>query len=306
MTENKLQKRACVMGWPISRSLSPALHGHWLKTYGIDGDYTAMAVQPENLKAALHLIRDRGYAGCNLTMPLKEMALEWMDAHDESCLISGAANTVVIRDKKFIGFNSDGFGFMESLKAQHAEWNGARVAVIGAGGAARGIIASLKGAGAKHFVLINRTPDKAERIARQFSLDASIEPWENRTEALKGATLLINCTSLGMAGESPLDLDLTHLPQDATVCDIVYTPLITPLLARARSRGNPVVEGLPMLLHQGRLGFAHWFGRDPDVTPALYAEIKDHSFPLSPVGEAYGGRGARAQHGGEGVGQENA
>lgn len=273
MTEDKTGKRACVMGWPVSHSLSPKLHGHWLKKYGIDGSYTAMAVGPENLKNALDLIRQRGYAGCNLTVPLKEMALPFIDDHDESCLFSGAANTIVFRDGRIRGFNSDGFGFMESLKAQMPQWNGGRVVILGTGGAARGIIVSLRAAGAKKFVLVNRTVAKAERVVKQFTLDAEIFPWERRAAALNDATLVVNCTTLGMAGQPPLELDLLRLPPGAGVADIVYRPLITPLLVAAKKRGNPVAEGLPMLLHQGRLGFEHWFGRDPEVTKDLYKEI---------------------------------
>jgi shikimate dehydrogenase len=266
-------KRACVMGFPVSHSLSPRLHGHWLKRYGIDGAYTAMAVPPANLRDALHLLRDRGYAGCNLTLPLKETALPFMDDHDESCLFSGAVNTVVFESGKIRGFNSDGFGFVESLKAQCPQWKGGRVVIVGTGGAARGVIVSLRAAGAKHFVLLNRTREKAERVVKQFTLDAEIPDWEKRAGALDGATLLVNCSSLGMAGEPPLDLDLSRLPPAATVADIVYRPLVTPLLKAAKARGNKTAEGLPMLLHQGRLGFEHWFGRDPEVTKELYDEM---------------------------------
>lgn len=263
-------KKALVLGWPVSHSLSPRLHGWWLKKYKIKGSYATMAVTCEHLGVALQRLIDQGFAGCNLTIPLKECALPLMDDHDESCLMSGAINTVVIRDGKKTGYNSDGFGFVESLKAQYPKWNGANVAVIGTGGASRGVIASLRAAGAKHFTLINRTPEKAERVKKQFTLDADIADWAKRAEALKEATMLINCSSLGMQAEPPLDLDLSKLPQDAAVCDIVYRPLITPLLQAAQKRGNPVVEGLPMLLHQGRLGFDHWFGRDPEVTKELY------------------------------------
>ncbi len=263
-------RHACVLGWPVSHSLSPHLHGHWLKTYGIEGEYGAMAITPDNLPAAFQLLKDRGYRGCNLTMPLKEAALSLMDDHDESCLMSGAVNTVVIENGRLRGFNSDGFGFVESLKAQHPTWSGARVVILGTGGAARGIIASLRGAGAKHFVLLNRTRDKAEKVVKAFTLDAEVVDWAHRAEALKDATLLVNCTSLGMLGAEPIDLDLAHLPPAAGVCDIVYRPLITPLLQTAKKRGHPVIEGLPMLLHQGRLGFDYWFGRDPAVTPELY------------------------------------
>lgn len=272
MTE-KGGKHALVMGWPVSHSLSPFLHGWWLRHYGIAGTYGKMAVLPGNLGEALKRLADSGGAGCNLTMPLKECALPLMDAHDESCLMSGAVNTVVIKDGKMTGYNSDGFGFVESLKAQHPAWDGTRTVVLGTGGAARGIIASLRAAGAKHFVLVNRTQDKALRVKKQFALDADILPWEQRAAALKDATLVVNCTSLGMEGGEPLDVPLDFLPEGAAVCDIVYRPLKTALLQAAEKRGNPVVEGLPMLLHQGRLGFDHWFGRDPEVTPELYAYI---------------------------------
>ncbi len=263
-------KRACVMGWPVSHSLSPKLHGFWLDKYGIKGAYSTMAITPEALKDALKLVADRGYAGCNLTIPLKEAALPLMDVHDESCLMSGAVNTVVVKDGKIHGFNSDGFGFVENLKTHNPKWNGERVVILGTGGASRGVIASLRAAGAKHFVLVNRTPEKAERIVKQFKLDGEVHAWERRHAALADATLLVNCTSLGMTGQSPLDLDLAQLPKEATVCDLVYRPLVTPLLHAAHARGNTVVEGLGMLMHQGRLGFEHWFGRDPEVTKELY------------------------------------
>jgi shikimate dehydrogenase len=197
-------------------------------------------------------------------------ALPFMDEHDESCLMSGAINTVVIRNGKFTGFNSDGFGFVESLRTQIPDWQGGRVVILGTGGAARGIIASLRGAGVKYFVLVNRTREKAEKIVKAFTLDAEVMAWEHRKEALKDATLLVNCTSLGMQGDLPLEIDVSGLPETAGVCDIVYRPLKTPLLLAAKRRGLKTAEGLPMLLHQGRLGFGHWFGKDPEVTTDLY------------------------------------
>lgn len=263
-------KKACVMGWPVSHSLSPKLHGFWLEKYAIAGAYDKMAITPDALKDALKMIAERGYAGCNLTLPLKEAALPFMDEHDESCLMSGAVNTVVIRDGKIRGFNSDGFGFLENLKTHNPKWKGGRTVILGAGGASRGVIASLKAAGAKNFMLVNRTPEKAHRIIKQFKLDGEVHLWPARHAALDGADMLVNCTSLGMTGEPPLDIDLKLLPVEATVCDLVYRPLDTPLLKAARERGNTVVEGLGMLLHQGRLGFEHWFGRDPEVTRDLY------------------------------------
>lgn len=270
MAEVTARYRAALLGYPVSHALSPVMHMHWINTYGIDGHYGAMAVTPEGLRTALTTLCARGFAGCNLTLPHKEAALALMDVHDESCLMSGAVNTVVMRDGLLHGFNSDGFGFVESLRAQAPQWSGARVAVIGTGGAARGIIASLRAAGAAHFVLVNRTRDKAERVATQFKLPSvEVVDWAARAQALDGASLLVNCTSLGMQGQPPLDLDLACLPDDATVADIVYRPLETPLLAAARARGLVAVEGLSMLMHQGRLGFEHWFGVDPAPTPAL-------------------------------------
>lgn len=266
--------RAAILGYPVSHSLSPVMHTHWLHQYGIDGHYGAMAVTPDALKGALKTLADRGFAGCNLTMPHKEMALSMMDEHDESCLMSGAVNTVVIRDGKLWGYNSDGFGFVESLKSQVPDYSAKRVAIIGTGGAARGIIASLRGLGAEHFVLVNRTRAKAERVVKQFTMTAvDIVDWQDRNAALDGATLVVNCTSLGMVGEDTLDLDVAHLPDAATVADIVYRPLDTPLLKAARARGLRVAEGLPMLMHQGRLGFDFWFGADPAVTPELAAAL---------------------------------
>ena len=266
--------RACVMGFPVTHSLSPKLHGFWLKKYKIDGSYTARPVPPEKLRQALGDLAAEGFVGCNLTLPLKEEALPLMDKLDETCIKAGAVNTVVIREGKMTGYNSDGFGFLESLKAQYPAWDSRRIVVLGTGGAARGIVAALQGVGARKFMLVNRTREKAEKLASDLRLEnADIVSWQNRTTALEGATMLINCSSLGMPGQPALELDIFALPTAAVVCDIVYRPLRTPLVEKAASRGNPVVEGLPMLLHQGRLGFREWFGIDPAVTTDLQDEI---------------------------------
>ncbi len=263
-------RRACVLGFPVSQSLSPKLHNWWLQKYQVAGAYTAMAIPVAHLPDALKMLVDRGFSGCNITAPLKEAALSLMQSHDESCLMSGAVNTVIVREGRLHGYNSDGFGFVESLKSQAPNWDGSRVVILGTGGASRGIIASLRGAGAKHFSLVNRTPEKAQKIVKAFSLDADIYKWEQRNDALRDATLVVNCSTLGMVGHPPLSIDLAKLPLTSTVCDIVYRPLTTDLLTQAKRRGHPVVEGLGMLLHQGRLGFALWYGRDPEVSPELY------------------------------------
>jgi shikimate dehydrogenase len=266
--------RACVMGYPVAHSLSPRLHGFWLKKYNIDGEYTRREVKPEQLEKALDMLAEEGFAGCNLTIPLKEHALALMDELDGSASAAGAVNTVVIRDGRKTGYNSDGFGFLESLKAQYPGWNGTRVVVLGTGGAARGIVAALNEAAVGRFVLVNRSREKAEKLAQDLKLDpVTVMDWKDRSAALENATLLVNCSNLGMAGQPPLELDLSALPKTAAVCDIVYRPLVTNLLLEAKRRGNPIIEGLPMLLHQGRLGFRHWFGIDPAVTNELYDEI---------------------------------
>ncbi len=266
--------RAGVLGHPIAHSLSPKLHGHWLDAYGINGSYTAVDTPSGTLKEALKRLTGEGFAGCNLTLPLKEEALALMDTLDDSAHIAGAVNTVVIKHGRPTGYNSDGFGFIESLNAQCPGWSAAHVVLLGTGGAARGIAAALKQAGTQKFTLVNRTPARAESLAQDLQLPhTAIAAWDKRAAALEGASLLVNCSSLGMKGQPPLDLDLSALHKSATVCDIVYWPLVTPLLAAAQMRGHKTAEGLPMLLHQGRLGFKLWFGQDPAVTPELYNTV---------------------------------
>ena len=193
-----------------------------------------------------------------------------MDEIDESARASRAVNTVVIRQGKKTGYNSDGFGFVESLKAQAPQWDKSHVVILGAGGAARGIVAALKNAGVEKFSFINRSAEKARKLIADLCLPKA----EVIVTALpEDTTVLVNCTSLGMASQPPLEIDISALPKQAVVCDIVYRPLVTPLLEEARKRGHVIVEGLPMLLHQGRLGFKNWFGVDPVVTPELYLEI---------------------------------
>lgn len=266
--------RACVLGDPVAHSLSPALHGWWLARHGIDGHYGMMQAPREKLQDALDMLRDGGYAGCNLTLPLKEDALALMDRLDDSARAAGAVNTVVIRDGRFHGYNSDGFGFVASLDAQAPQWKKSHVVILGAGGAARGIVAALKAAGVEHVALVNRTPEKAGRLARDLGVAATTYEWQDIDAALNGADLLVNCTSLGMRGQPPLDISLAGLPQGAVVADIVYRPLQTSLLKAATASGRRTVEGLSMLLHQGRIGFHAWFGVMPDVTPELHAYMR--------------------------------
>jgi shikimate dehydrogenase len=265
-------RKAGVMGWPVGHSRSPALHGHWLEHYRVDGAYIPMAVRPEDLAQALRALPVLGFAGCNLTIPHKEAALAVVDRVGPVAKRIGAINTIVVApDGTLEGRNTDGYGFLASLRASVPDWSAAQgpVTVLGAGGAARSILVALIDAGVPEVRLVNRTLSRASALAAELGPVVVPLPWEARHESLAGAALLVNTTSQGMVGEAPLDLALDSLPGDAVVTDIVYVPLDTPLLAAARRRGNPVVDGLGMLLHQARPGFAAWFGIEPQVTEGL-------------------------------------
>ncbi len=267
---------AAVMGWPVAHSRSPVMHRYWLERHGLAGDYVKLAVPPERLGPALHALPNLGFAGCNLTIPHKEAALEFVDEVDPQARAIGAVNTITVRpDGKLHGANSDAFGFIANLKAEAPQWQASLgpAAVLGAGGAARAVVAALVAEGVPELRLVNRHQDRAATVAKQFGGRFAILPWEQRAAALADATLLVNATSLGMTGAPALDLPLDALPPDAVVNDIVYVPLETPLLTAARRRGNRVVDGLGMLMHQGRPGFAAWFGIEPEVTPELRARM---------------------------------
>lgn len=272
MTLSGRARLAGVMGWPVAHSLSPRLHGYWLRHYGIDGAYVPLPVRPERLGSALRALTDLGFAGCNLTVPHKEAALGALDEVAEDARRIGAVNTILVRaDGSLYGWNTDIEGFAQSLIAALPEWSiaGKHAVVLGAGGAARAVVAAVQNLGAEEVVILNRTRERAEALATDLGGAIRPLPWERRSEALSQAALLINTTTLGMLGKPPLSIDLAPLPTDAVVADIVYAPLETPLLAEARRRGHRVVDGLGMLLYQAVPGFEAWFGRRPEVTPAL-------------------------------------
>jgi shikimate dehydrogenase len=276
MTLTGKARIAGVMGWPVGHSRSPALHGHWLKEHGIDGAYIPLSVRPEAIGQALAALPVLGLAGVNLTIPHKETALKHVARIDDQARRIGALNTIVVHvDGTLEGRNSDGFGFIEALRAGAPAWRPekAPAVVLGAGGAARSVLVTLLDAGVPEIRLTNRTAERAQALAKDFGKAIKVWDWTKREDALAGVNLLVNTTSLGMAGQAALDMKLTSLPGDAVVNDIVYAPLETKLLAAARARGNPAVDGLGMLLHQGRVGFRAWFGVDPKVTPALHAAI---------------------------------
>lgn len=270
---------AGIMGWPVAHSRSPALHGFWLAEHGIDGAYVPLAVEPNRLEQALRALPALGFRGCNLTIPHKQAALAVMDRVDPFARRIGAMNTVVVAaDGRLEGSNTDVFGFRENLREQAPKWHakGGPAVVLGSGGSARSVVAALIADGVSEIRLVNRTVAHAEALARDLAQPETriaVHPWEARNIALREAGLLVNTTSLGMDKEPPLDIDLSGLPVSAVVVDIVYVPLETGLLAAARQRGNPAVDGLGMLLHQGRPGFEAWFGVGVGVTPALRAAL---------------------------------
>jgi shikimate dehydrogenase len=269
-------KAACVIGWPVEHSRSPAIHRFWLKRYGIDGAYEKEAVAPEELAAFLGSLKARGYAGANVTLPHKEEALRLAAFADEAARAIGAANTLWLDGEGTLhASNSDAYGFTTNLSAEAPQWNKGRrpVLVLGAGGAARAILHGLIARGASRILLANRTRDRAETLADAFGPTVDVIDWKDRNRTLAGCGLLVNATSLGMTGKGRLDINLEALPSDAVVADIVYSPLETELHAAARARGNRVVDGLGMLLHQAVPGFERWFGVRPEVTAELKAHV---------------------------------
>jgi shikimate dehydrogenase len=269
-------RRACVIGWPVEHSRSPLIHRYWLKQYGIDGAYEKEAVRPEDLARFLAALKDHGYAGANVTLPHKEAALRLAAVADEAARAIGAANTLWLDGAgRLNASNTDAYGFVTNLNAEAPDWNEGRrpVMVLGAGGAARAILHGLLAEGAGRILLANRTRGRAEALAGPFGAAVTVIDWRGWDRRLAGCGLLVNATSLGMAGKDRLDLDLTSLPADAVVADIVYTPLETELLAAASARGNATVDGLGMLLYQAVPGFERWFGVRPAITPALRAHV---------------------------------
>jgi len=264
--------RAGVIGWPVAHSLSPRIHRFWLAEYGIDAQYQAVAVPPDWLGNAVDGFRSGGWRGFNVTLPYKETILPLLERVDDTARAIGAVNTVIAAGEGiFEGRNSDAQGFLASLRSDRAIRTEKPAVILGAGGAARAILAALSGAGVREIRIANRNRARAEILAAAFP--AIICDWDDRAAMLQDAGLLVNATSLGMKGQPALSIDLDRLPMSAIVTDIVYRPLETDMLARARARGNPVIDGLGMLLHQAAAGFAAWFGVAPTVTPQLRAHV---------------------------------
>jgi shikimate dehydrogenase len=264
-------KRSCIIGWPVEHSRSPLIHGFWLKHYGLDGAYGREAVPPEGLDDFIRTLRARGYVGCNVTIPHKERAAELVSPADDLSRRLGAVNTIYFEGDEIVGTNTDVYGFAAHLRASVPDFTlaGAEAMVLGAGGAARAVSAALVEQGARRIYICNRSLARAESLARSLGPKLEALDWHRAPEAMAGVDLLVNATALGMKGKPELDLSLDALPLSAVVYDIVYVPVETSLLKRARRRGHRTVDGLGMLLHQAQPAFAKWFGLRPDITPEL-------------------------------------
>ena len=267
---------AGVMGWPVMHSRSPLMHNYWLAQQGLSGSYVFLEIRPDRLDAALRALHPLRFSGCNLTIPHKLKAMAIVDEVDDVAKKIGAISCVVVReDGSLFGTNNDWLGFIGNLKQQPG-WraDAGPVAIIGAGGGGRAVCYALLREGATEIRLVNRTREKAERIAAEFGGPIRVLPWEDRHDALNGVAMAVNVTSQGMVGEAALDLRLDRLPKSAIAADIIYTPLETPFLAAARMRGNRTVNGLGMLIHQGPPAWKLWFGIEPAVTDELREKME--------------------------------
>lgn len=270
-------KKAYVIGWPINHSRSPLIHNHWIRQYGIDAIYQKMAVEPLQLNTFIHGLLEDETTGFNVTLPHKE-AITGLVKPDEIATRVGAANTVYWQNHQLRATNTDGEGFIRSIEADipQLSFHNKSALVIGAGGAARSIIDALLRAGIDRISLANRTCEKAQALASYFGRQVKAVDWSEDGMKLDEQSLLVNTTSLGMAGQPTLEINLDRLPVSATVADIVYVPQETNLLKQARQRGNNVSGGLGMLLYQAVKGFELWFGIRPEVTPELRKLVEEN------------------------------
>jgi shikimate dehydrogenase len=268
--------RAFVTGWPIAHSRSPLIHNYWLKQLDLPGSYERIPIAPPDLATFLANLEDLEFVGGNVTLPHKEKAFAACAVTMPVATRLGAVNTLWMEGGQLAGDNTDVAGFLASLDSDIAGWDKSveKAIVLGAGGAARGIVYALTTRGVGRIVVVNRTRGRGEDLQRRCR-EAQIElaDFAGLPEALADADLLINTTSLGMVGQPPLEIDLMRLPLHAAVADIVYAPLETPLLRQATARGLRTSGGLGMLLYQAVPGFQRWFGQEPKVTPELRALV---------------------------------
>ena len=270
--------RAGVVGHPVKHSRSPIIHGYWLEQFGINGRYDRYDVKPEDFSHFVKTLSEQSLQGVNVTIPHKEAAFLALDEATERARRLKAANTLWFENGKLWGDNTDSIGFLANLDQGHPGWdiNAKSALILGAGGAARAIIAGLQERNIEKITIVNRTRERAEELALMSGGQVAVAEWSKLSFQLESADLVVNTTSLGMSGQPDLDLSLDLLGKNALVTDIVYVPLETNLLKQARLRGNPVVDGLGMLLHQAVPGFEHWFGKRPVVTDELRHLVEDH------------------------------
>ena len=268
-------RAACVIGWPIEHSRSPLIHNYWLKAYRIPGEYRREAVPPNQFRAFVKSLDARGYVGANVTVPHKEAALAWSQPDDRARAV-GAANTLWF-DGVLRSTNTDVEGFLDNLDACAPDWERGlgKVILLGAGGAAHAVVYGLLERGVERVVVANRTQRRADALCQRFGARVHAVRWDERNAALDDTALLVNTTTLGMAGQPDLGIEIGRLPHHAIVADLVYVPLVTPLVRAARTRELRTADGLGMLLHQAVRGFLLWFGKRPEVTAELRALLEN-------------------------------
>ncbi len=264
--------KASVIGWPIHHSRSPQIHAYWLKKHRINGSYDKQAVAPDNLQSFIETLRHGEHIGTNVTLPHKEKALAFIDEADDRVRRIGALNTIWRENGKLLATSTDGPGFLANIHQTEPKFDVAAgpVTILGAGGSTRAIVDELLRAGANRISIHNRTYNRAATLSHHFGPKVHAAQPTELESILASTALLINTTSAGMTGEDQLQVPWNKLKPTAVVADIVYTPLITPFLLEAQSRGHRIIPGLGMLLHQAVVGFEKWFGVRPEVTPDLY------------------------------------
>lgn len=270
-------KKACVIGWPVQHSRSPLIHNYWLRKYKISSTYERRPLELQEVSNFIASLANSEFIGCNVTLPYKETVYLAVSKADDIAKRLGAANTVYLKDGVVWGTNTDGEGFIAALQQSYPalQLRGKSASIIGAGGAAKAIVGALLDEGVESVGVINRTPERIHSLQRQFG-PRIFEIKEHATQAeLAARELLINTTSLGMDGQPSLELDISSLNSKALVADIIYAPLETALIRKAKALGNPTLGGLGMLLHQAVRGFELWFGVRPEVTSGLYKLVAD-------------------------------
>ena len=268
-------KKACVIGWPVGHSRSPLIHNYWLRKYSVDGSYEKKPVEPQNIEKFIRTLAKSEFIGCNVTIPHKEAVFNAVEMVDEIAGRLGAVNTVYLKNDKVCGTNTDGEGFVASLRQSYPAFGlGNKTAIIvGAGGAAKAIIGALLDEGMGKIGIINRTRERIHGLQVHFGSCVFEINETTASNELKTCALLVNATSQGMEGQPPLRMEIQNLNPNALVADLVYAPLETALLKTAGHQGNPTLGGLGMLLHQAVRGFELWFGVKPEVTAELHALV---------------------------------